>query len=161
MSNPTQRPAALHKLCLQQQSSSPTNPTDRNKQAGQSKTTPPAAGQQQQRATSLAASVPQSASPTPKAQTTSKCLDQKPGQKQSTTSTPLSESQSEKPAFQVKVNDQIFSGRDSVTLTQRVVRVDGKPVGQAKMVIVLGQPRTMQADGGVSQGRNQAVLTSR
>lgn len=88
-------------------------------------------------------------------------LEQKPGGKQSTTSTPLSESQSEKPAFQVKVNDQIFSGRDSVTLIQRVVRVDGKPVGQAKMVIVLGQPRIMQTDGGVSQGRNQAVLKSR
>ncbi len=82
-------------------------------------------------------------------------------QKQAAASTPKSESQSEKPAFKVKVNDQIFTGRDSVTLIQRVVRVDGKPVGQAKMVIVLGQPRTMQADGGVSQGRNQAVLTSR
>jgi hypothetical protein len=83
------------------------------------------------------------------------------GQKKPETSTPLSEPHSEKPAFRVKVNDQIFTGRDSVTLIQRVVRVDGKPVGQAKMVIVLGQPRTMQADGGVSQARNQAVLTSR
>ncbi len=105
--------------------------------------------------------MPQSASPTSKAETTSKRLEQKPGQKQSTASTPLSEPQPEKPAFKVKVNDQVFTGRDSVTLTQRVVRVDGKPVGQAKMIIVLGQPRTMQADGGVSQGRNQAVLTSR
>ena len=157
--DPTQRPAALHKLCLQQQPSSPANPTDRIKQPEQSKTIPPAA--QQQQTISEQASRLQSASPTPKAETTSKRLEQKPGQKQSTTSTPLSEPQPEKPAFQVKVNDQVVTGRDSVTLTQRVVRVDGKPVGQAKMVIVLGQPRTMQADGGVSQGRNQAVLTSR
>jgi hypothetical protein len=158
--NPTQRPSALHKPDSQQQPSSSANPTARNKQSGQSKTTPPA-GQQQQRTISEQALRPQSASPTPKAETTSKRPEQKPGQKQSTASTPLSEPQSEKPAFKVKVNDQIFTGRDSVTLIQRVVRVDGKPVGQAKMVIVLGQPRTMQADGGVSQGRNQAVLTSR
>ena len=96
----------------------------------------------------------QSVSPTPKAETTSKRLEQKPGGKQSTASTAKSESQSGKPAFQVKVNDQIFTGRDSVTLIQRVVRVDGKPVGQTKMVIVLGleQPRTMQADGGGEPG---------
>jgi hypothetical protein len=158
--NPTQRPSALHKPDSQQQPSSSANPTARIKKPGLSKTAPPA-GQQEQRTTSEQATLPQSASPTPKAETTSKRLEQKPGQKQSTTSTPKSEPHSEKPAFKVKVNDQIFTGRDSVTLTQRVVRIDGKPVGQAKMVIVLGQPRTMQADGGVSQGRNQAVLTSR
>lgn len=158
--NPTQRPAALDKPDSQQQPSSSANPTNRIKQPGLSKTTPPA-GQQQQRTTSTAASVPQSASLTPKAETTSKRPEQKPDHKQPATSTPLSEQQSGKPAFQVKVNDKIFTGRDSVTLTQRVVRIDGKPVGQAKMVIVLGQPRIMQADGGVSQGRNQAVLTSR
>ena len=39
--------------------------------------------------------------------------------------------------------------------------IDGKFVGQAKMVVVLGQPLTMQADGEVRQGRNQAVLTSK
>jgi DNA mismatch repair ATPase MutL len=157
--NPTQRPSALHKPDSQQPSSS-ANPTARIKQSGLFKTTPPAS-QQQQRVTSEQTFVPQSASPTPKAETTNKRPEKKPGQKQPATSTPLSEPQSEKPAFKVKVNDQIFTGRDSVTLTQRVVRIDGKPVGQAKMVIVLGQPRTMQADGGVSQGRNQAVLTSR
>lgn len=84
-----------------------------------------------------------------------------PGKKQPTTSAPLSEPQSAPPRFSVKVNDQIFKGYDSVTLNKRVVRVDGVTVGQAKMVIVLGQPLSMQADGGVSQGRNQAVLTSR
>lgn len=84
-----------------------------------------------------------------------------PSQKQLNPSTPLTSPQSQKPRFTVKVNDQVFSGFDSVTLHKRVVRVDGKPVGQAKMVIVLGQPLSMQADGGVSQGRNQAVLTSR
>jgi hypothetical protein len=158
--NPTQRPSALHKPDSQQQPSSSANPTARIKQPGLSKTAPPAS-QQQQRATSTAASVPQSASPTPKAETTSKRPEQKPGQKQPATSTTKAEPQPEKPAFKVKVNDQVFTGRDSVTLTQRVVRIDGKPVGQAKMVIVLGQPRIMQADGGVSQARNQAVLTSR
>lgn len=158
--NPTQRPAALHKPDSQQQPSSSVNPTDRIKQPGLSKTTPPA-GQKQQRTISEQTLRPQSALPISKAETTSKRPEQKPGQKQPATSTPLSEPYSEKPAFKVKVNDQIFTGRDSVTLTQRVVRIDGKPVGQAKMVIVLGQPRIMQADGEVSQARNQAVLTSR
>lgn len=158
--NPTQRPAALHKQGLQQQPSSSVNPTDRIKQPGLSKTIPPV-DQQQQRATSTAALRSHSASPTPKAETTSKRLEQKPVGNQPAASTTKAEPQPEKPAFKVKVNDQIFTGRDSVTLIQRVVRIDGKPVGQAKMIIVLGQPRTMQADGGVSQGRNQAVLTSR
>ena len=158
--NPTQRPAALHKPDSQQQPSSSVNPTDRIKQPGQSKTTPPA-GQQQQRVTSLAASRPQPALPISKVDTTSKRPEQKPVGNQPAASTTKAEPQPEKPAFKVKVNDQVFTGRDSVTLTQRVVRIDGKPVGQAKMVIVLGQPRIMQADGGVSQARNQAVLTSR
>ena len=84
-----------------------------------------------------------------------------PGGKHSTSSTPLASPQSEKLCFSVTVNGQVFSGRDSVTLNKRVVRIDGVTVGQAKMVVVLGQPFSMQADGGVSQGRNQAVLTSR
>lgn len=68
------------------------------------------------------------------------------------------ETQRQKPAFQVKVNDQIFSGYNSVTLNKRVVRIDGKPVAQAKMALVLGQPSSIYADGGVTRGRNQAVL---
>ena len=83
------------------------------------------------------------------------------GQKQPTASAPKIAPKSGSPRFSVKVNDQVIQGYDSVTLNKRVVRVDGVTVGQAKMVIVLGQPRTIQADGGVSQGRNQAVLTSR
>ncbi len=69
--------------------------------------------------------------------------------------------QSQKPRFTVTIDGRVFSGFDSVTLNRRMVCIDGKLVGQAKMVVVLGQPRTMQADGGVSQGQNQAVLTSR
>ena len=126
--NPTQRPAALHKPDSQQQPSSPANPTAHNKQPGLSKTTPPP-DRQQQRTTSLAAPRSHSASPISKAETTSKRLEQKPVGNQPAASTTKAEPQSGKPAFQVKVNDQIFTGRDSVTLTQRVVRIDGKPVG--------------------------------
>jgi len=78
---------------------------------------------------------------------------------------PTSESQTSQPLkksrFRVNVNGRLFEGFESVTLNKRIVRVDGVNVGQAKMVIVLGQPLSMQADGGVSQGGNQAVLTSR
>jgi len=84
-----------------------------------------------------------------------------PGKQQSATSMPHSSPPDVKPRFSVTINGQLFSGFDSVTLNKRVVRIDGVTVGQAKMVVVLGQPRTVQADGGVSQGRNQAVLTSR
>ncbi len=125
--NPTQRPAALHKPGLQQQPSSPANPTDRNKKPWLSKTTLPPG--QQQRATSLASITAPACIPTSKAETTSKRPEQKLGGKQPTTSTPKSEPQSEKPAFKVKANDQIFTGRDSVTLIQRLVRVDGRPLG--------------------------------
>lgn len=69
--------------------------------------------------------------------------------------------QQKKPAFQVKVNDQVFSGYDSVTLNNRMLRIDGKAVAQAKMVIIVGQPQSMQADGKVTQKDNSAVLTSR
>lgn len=69
--------------------------------------------------------------------------------------------QQKKPAFQVKVNDQVFSGYDSVTLNNRMLRIDGKAVAGAKMVVVVGQPQSMQADGKVTQKDNQAVLTSR
>ena len=130
---------ALPKAESQPQLSLPANPTQRVKEhlLQQRPTTSPPQQSQQQR------------SPTA------------PDQKQSTTTAPKAKAKSEKPAFQVKVNNQVFSGYDSVTLNKRVVRVDDVTVGQAKMVIVLGQPRTIQADGGVSQGRNQAVLTSR
>ncbi len=69
--------------------------------------------------------------------------------------------QQKKPTFQVKVNDQVFSGYDSVTLNNRMLRIDGKAVAQAKMVIVVGQPQSMQADGKVTQKDNSAVLTSK
>ena len=61
----------------------------------------------------------------------------------------------------MKVNDQVFSGYDSVTLNNRMLRIDGKAVAQAKMVIVVGQPLSMQADGKVTQKDNSAVLISR
>lgn len=69
--------------------------------------------------------------------------------------------QQKKPTFQVKVNDQVFRGYDSVTLNNRMLRIDGKAVAQAKMVIVVGQPQSMQADGKVTQKDNSAVLISR
>jgi hypothetical protein len=69
--------------------------------------------------------------------------------------------QHKKPTFQVKVNDQVFSGYDSVTLNNRMLRIDGLAVAQAKMVIVVGQPQSMQADGKVTQKDNSAVLTSK
>jgi hypothetical protein len=42
-----------------------------------------------------------------------------------------------------------------------MLRIDGKAVAQAKMVIVVGQPLSMQADGKVTQKDNSAVLISR
>ena len=65
------------------------------------------------------------------------------------------------PVFRVKANDQIFSGYNSVTLNNRMLRIDGKAVAQAKMVVVVGQPQSIQADGKVSQKGNSAVLISR
>ncbi len=78
-----------------------------------------------------------------------------------TTAASQNSQQSQKARFTVTIDGRVFSGSDSVTLNRRKVCIDGKLVGQAKMVVVLGQPRTMEADGGVSQGQNQAVLTSR
>jgi hypothetical protein len=84
-----------------------------------------------------------------------------PQKQQSTTSTPQTSQESKKPRFSVKVNDRVFNGYDSVTLNKRVICVDGKPVAQSKIAVVVGQPKTMQADGGVTQGSEQAVLISR
>ncbi len=78
-----------------------------------------------------------------------------------TTGAAQNSQQSQKPRFTVTIDGRVFSGFDSVTLNRRMVCIDGKLVGQAKMVVVFGQPRTMQADGEVRQGRNQAVLTSK
>ncbi len=71
------------------------------------------------------------------------------------------EPQPQKPVFQVKVNDRVFNGYESVTLNRRVICIDGKPIAQAKIAVVVGHPTTMQADGGVTQGSDQAVLISR
>ena len=46
---------------------------------------------------------------------------------------------SKQPRFKVNVNGRFFEGFESVTLNKRVVLVDGANVGQAKMVIVLGE----------------------
>ena len=81
--------------------------------------------------------------------------------KQSSPATTSSEPQHQKPVFQVKVNDRVFNGYESVTLNRRIVCVDGKAIAQTKMAIVVGQPKTMQADGGVTQANNQAVLLSK
>ena len=78
-----------------------------------------------------------------------------------TTAAAQNSQQSQKPRFTVTIDGRVFTGSDSVTLNRRMVCVDGKLVGQAKMVVVLGQPLTMQADGEVRQGCNQAVLTSK
>ncbi|MBW4641223.1 MAG: hypothetical protein KME05_24010 [Gloeocapsa sp. UFS-A4-WI-NPMV-4B04] len=83
------------------------------------------------------------------------------GKKQLSPATTSSEPQPQKPVFQVKVNDRVFNGYESVTLNRRIVCVDGKAIAQTKMAIVVGQPKTMQADGGVTQGNNQAVLLSK
>lgn len=83
------------------------------------------------------------------------------GKKQFPSATTSVEPQPQKPVFQVKVNDRVFNGYESVTLNKRVICVDGKPVAQSKMAVVVGQPKTMQADGGVTQGSNQAVLSSK
>lgn len=60
--------------------------------------------------------------------------------------------------FSVQVNGQVFIGFHSVTLTRRMLYVDGKTVAQAKLAVVLGQPLLMSADGSVTKGSNQAVL---
>jgi hypothetical protein len=74
------------------------------------------------------------------------------------TATPL---QNQKSRFSVQVNGQVFIGFDSVTLNKRMLCVDGKPVAQSKLAVVLGQPIKMSADGSVTKGNNQAVLISK
>lgn len=81
--------------------------------------------------------------------------------KQSLAASTTFEAQQLVPVFRVKANDQIFSGYNSVTLNNRMLRIDGKAVAQAKMVVVVGQPQSIQADGKVSQKGNSAVLISR
>jgi hypothetical protein len=83
------------------------------------------------------------------------------GKKQFSPEMTNSSAPQQKPVFQVKVNDRVFNDYDSVTLNRRIVCVDGKAIAQTKMAIVIGQPKTMQADGGVTQGNNQAVLLSK
>jgi hypothetical protein len=100
---------------------------------------------------------PSKASPPKSHQQHDQTADRK---KQLSPSTTSSEPQ-QKPVFQVKVNDRVFNGYDSVTLNRRIVCVDGKAIAQTKMAIVVGQPKTMQADGGVTQGNNQAVLLNK
>jgi hypothetical protein len=65
------------------------------------------------------------------------------------------------PTFNVKLNERVFVGRDSVTLNKRVLCVDGKPVAQGKLAVVVGKPCTMSADGSVTHGKNQIVLMSK
>jgi len=66
--------------------------------------------------------------------------------------------QDRKSRFSVQVNGQVFIGFHSVTLNRRMLYVDGKTVAQAKLAVVLGQPKKMSADGSVTKGSNQAVL---
>ena len=77
------------------------------------------------------------------------------------TTTATQNSHQSQPRFTVTVDGRVFSGHNSVTLNKRMVCIDGKFVGQAKMIVVLGEPLSIQADGEVRQGLNQAVLTSR
>ncbi len=65
------------------------------------------------------------------------------------------------PTFNVKLNERVFIGRNSVTLNKRVLCVDGKPVAQGKLAVVVGKPCTMSADGAVTHGKNQTVLMSK
>jgi hypothetical protein len=65
------------------------------------------------------------------------------------------------PTFNVKLNERVFVGRDSVTLNKRVLCVDGKPVAQGKLAVVVGKPCAMSADGSVTHGNNQTVLMSK
>lgn len=66
-----------------------------------------------------------------------------------------------KSRFSVQVNGQVFIGFHSVTLNRRMLCVDGKPVAQGKLAVVLGQPLLMSADGSVTKGSNQAVLVGK
>lgn len=63
--------------------------------------------------------------------------------------------------FTVQVNAQVFVGHNSVTLNRRVLCIDGKPVAQSKLAVVIGQPDTMQADGSVTKGNDRSVLMSK
>jgi hypothetical protein len=76
-------------------------------------------------------------------------------------SNPVTKTDPQKQRFSVKVNGQVFIGCHSVNLSKRMLSIDGKPVAQTKMAVVVGQPKTMAADGGVTQGEKQAVLLSR
>ena len=76
-------------------------------------------------------------------------------------SNPVTKPDTQKQRFSVKVNGQVFIGCHSVNLSKRMLSIDGKPVAQTKMAVVVGQPKTMAADGGVTQGEKQAVLLSR
>lgn len=63
--------------------------------------------------------------------------------------------------FTVQVNGQVFIGQSSVTLNRRLLCIDSKPVAQSKLVVVIGQPKTMQADGSVTKGNDRSVLMSK
>ena len=69
--------------------------------------------------------------------------------------------QQQQSRFSVQVNGQVFIGQNSVTLTRRVLCIDGKPVAQSKLAVVIGQPKTMQADGSVTNGKDRSVLMSK
>jgi hypothetical protein len=104
---------------------------------------------------------PHSASSPTKSRKKSKSQTRHPLSAQPQISNPVTKQHSQKQRFSVRVNDQVFFGCNSVNLSKQMVCIDGKPVAQAKMAIVVGQPKTMQADGGVTQGSNQAVLLSK
>ncbi len=63
--------------------------------------------------------------------------------------------------FSVQVNGQVFIGQNSITLTRRLLCIDGKPVAQSKLAVVIGHPKTMQADGSVTKGNDRSVLMSK
>ncbi len=59
--------------------------------------------------------------------------------------------------FTIQVNAQVFIGQNSVTLTRRVLCIDSKPVVQSKLVVVIEQPKIMQADCSVTNGGELGV----
>ncbi len=66
-----------------------------------------------------------------------------------------------KPKFVVFADGKQFAGQTSVSLKTGMLFIDGKRILQSKMVVVLGEPEQISADGKVLKTGNRATLSSR
>lgn len=165
-SEPTPRPANSEPSSATSPQPSPPGGTQKKQVKAQSlvepQKTPPAVANPMQRPDEHLQQQRPIKAPLERGQNQQRNNGQSVGKQPMTTAT--QNSHQSQPRFTVTFVGRVFSGHsghNSVTLNRRMVCIDGKFVGQAKMIVVLGEPLSMQADGEVRQGRNQAVLTSR